>query len=225
MTTSSSPHLRPAPDHRAAKRTGTEGTVFEGVPAGSANLDLSAAERAVADLLRALGLDPHSSQLELTPQRVVQNLHDLITPPALSLSTFENPGNYTEPVLLRDIPFVSVCEHHLLPFHGVAHVGYAPTGNIVGLSALAQIVEHFARSLQIQERLTTQIADYLEAHLSVRGAGVTIEAEHSCVTTRGVRAVGARAVTQAFRGELEHDANFRSLFAINTGADVTARKA
>src|SRR5699024_545924 len=109
-------------------------------------------------------------------------------------------------------------EHHLLPFHGVAHVGYAPTGDIVGLSALAQVVEHFARSLQIQERLTTQIADYIEGHLSARGAGVTIEAQHSCVTTRGVRAIGTRAVTQAFRGELANDANFRSLFGINSAA-------
>ena len=206
MTTSPSPHLRPAPEHRDA----------EGASVSDRTVDLPAAERAVTDLLRALGLDPHEPQLALTPQRVVHNLHDLITPPPLTLSTFDNPGNYTEPVVLRDIPFVSVCEHHLLPFRGVAHVGYAPTGNIVGLSALAQIVEHFAHNLQIQERLTSQIADYLEANLSTRGAGVTIEAEHDCVATRGVRAAGARAVTQAFRGELEHDANFRGLFAINS---------
>lgn len=208
MTISSSPHLRPAPVAGDADDAGVD----------VSGVDFPAAETAVTELLRALGLDPHSAQLELTPQRVVQNLHELISPPPLVLSVFENPGNYTEPVVLRDIPFVSVCEHHLLPFHGVAHVGYAPTGNIVGLSALAQVVEHFARSLQIQERLTTQIADYLEKHLSARGAGVTIEAEHSCVTTRGVRAIGTRAVTQAFRGELADDTNFRSLFGISTGA-------
>lgn len=185
-------------------------------------VEIEAAEAAVADLLRALGHDPHSDQFALTPKRLVENLRELTSAPALELSMFDNPGDYEEPVVLRGIPFVSVCEHHLLPFHGVAHVGYAPTGGIVGLSTLAHVVEHFSRSFQMQERLTTQIADYLAENLSSRGVGVTIEAEHSCVTTRGARAIGSSAVTQAFRGDLANDTNFRSLFRINAAADPHA---
>lgn len=200
MTNSTAPHLHPV--------TGVQG------------VDVAAAESAVADLLRALGHDPHSEQFALTPQRMVQNLRELTEAPALSLSFFENPGDYDEPIVMRNIPFVSVCEHHLLPFHGIAHVGYAPSDSIVGLSTLANVVDHFAHGMQIQERLTTQIAEYLAEHLSSHGVGVTIEAEHSCVTTRGVRAVGSTAVTQVFRGELAEDANFRSLFRINAATEA-----
>lgn len=179
-------------------------------------VDVDAAERAVAQLLRALGKDPVSEKFSLTPQRVVQNLRELTTSAPLTLSTFENPGGYDEPIVMRDISFVSVCEHHLLPFRGIAHVGYAPSGQIVGLSALVQIVEHFARDFQLQERLTTQIADYLDSQLGSRGVGVTIEAEHTCVSTRGVRARGTSVVTQAFRGELAPSSQFRNLFGIQS---------
>lgn len=181
-------------------------------------VDLVAAERAVAQLLRALGRDPHSEQFALTPQRVAQNLRELTSPADLTISCFPNPGDYGEPVVMRDIPFVSVCEHHLLPFRGVAHVGYAPLSRIVGFSAFVQVVEHFAKDFQVQERLTTEIADYLAAELDSRGIGVTIEAEHSCVATRGTRAHGTSAVTQAFRGDLATDPHFRSLFGIAASA-------
>jgi GTP cyclohydrolase I len=175
---------------------------------------VEAAERAVADLLRALGRDPESPQFALTPRRVVHNLRVLTTNETLELSRFENPGDYTEPIIMRDIPFVSLCEHHLLPFRGVAHVGYVPGDDIVGLSALAQVVEHYAANFQIQERLTAQIAVYLSDELGSRSVGVTIQAEHDCVATRGVRAAGANAVTQAFRGELADDPSFRALLGL-----------
>jgi len=181
---------------------------------GRAAVDVDAAERAVADLLRALGRNPDSPQFSLTPRRVVQNLRDLTTNETLELSRFENPGDYTEPIIMRDISFVSLCEHHLLPFRGMAHVGYVPGDEIVGLSALAQVVEHYAANFQIQERLTAQIAVYLSEEMGSRSVGVTIQAEHDCVATRGVRAAGASAVTQAFRGELADDPSFRALLGL-----------
>lgn len=198
------------------------GTKFDRGPRGSATpeaaVDVAAAEAAVAQLLQALGRDAHSPQFALTPQRVVQNLRELTSPPPLTLSTFPNPGDQGEPVVMRDIPFVSVCEHHLLPFRGIAHVGYAPLSQIVGFSAFVQVVEHFAHNFQVQERLTTEIADFLACELESNGVGVTIEAEHSCVSTRGAKAHGTSAVTQAFRGELAKDTHFRSLFAISATA-------
>jgi len=181
---------------------------------GRTAVDVDAAERAVADLLRALGRNPDSLQFSLTPRRVVQNLRDLTTNETLELSRFENPGDYTEPIIMRDISFVSLCEHHLLPFRGMAHVGYVPGDEIVGLSALAQVVEHYAANFQIQERLTAQIAVYLSEEMGSRSVGVTIQAEHDCVATRGVRAAGASAVTQAFRGELADDPSFRALLGL-----------
>ena len=191
------------------------GSHFQQEPSNVQSIDVTAAESAVAALLHALGHNPKSEQFALTPQRVVQNFRELTSPTPLKLSVFDNPGDYDEPVVMRDISFVSVCEHHMLPFRGIAHVGYAPQAQIVGLSALAQVVEHFAHGFQLQERLTTQIANYLATHLGTRGVGVTIEAEHTCVSTRGVRARGTSAVTQAFRGDLASDSNFRSLFGIS----------
>lgn len=189
--------------------------------ASAVTVDVAAAELAVAALLRAFGRDPLSEQFALTPQRVVQNFRELTVPAPLKLSIFENLCDYNEPVVMRDIPFVSVCEHHMLPFRGIAHVGYAPQAQIVGLSALAQVVEHFAQDFQLQERLTTQIADYLLNHLGSRGVGVTIEAEHACVSTRGVRARGTSAITQAFRGDLASDQGFRNLFGISAVENKT----
>lgn len=188
------------------------------VKPASAALDLEAAERAVAELLRALGRDPESEQFALTPLRVAQNLHELTVPEPLRFSVFENPGGYDGPVVMRDISFVSMCEHHLLPFRGTAHVGYLPGASIVGLSALAHVVEHFARNFQVQERLTAQIADFLDSQLASQGVGVMIEAEHGCVTTRGVRAAGTTAITQAFRGPRSDDPQFQSLFRISADA-------
>src|SRR5205814_3309644 len=136
------------------------------------SIDLAAAEDAVADLLVALGHDPTDEHLADTPRRVAQAFAELLTPRAFDLTTFANDEGYDELVLARDIPFQSLCEHHLLPFHGVAHVGYLPGGRILGLSKLARVVQHFARDLQVQERLTKQIADWLAEHLSADGVGV-----------------------------------------------------
>src|SRR5215218_3732454 len=132
-------------------------------------LDLQAAERAAHDLLRALGADPNEESLRETPRRMAAAYAELLTPEPFSATTFPNDGDYDELVVVRDIPFHSMCEHHLLPFVGVAHVGYIPADRIVGLSKLARVVDHFARGLQVQERLTTQVAGWFERELAPRG--------------------------------------------------------
>ena len=124
---------------------------------------------------------------------------------------FPNEG-YDELVLVRDISFQTLCMHHLLPFHGVAHVAYLPGESIIGLSKLARVVEFFARDLQLQERMTVQIADWLEQELAPRGVGVVLSAEHMCMTIRGVRKPGARTITSALRGSLRSDARTRQEF-------------
>jgi GTP cyclohydrolase I len=180
-------------------------------------VDLAAAERAVADLLVALGQDPTSEHLAETPRRGAAAYAELLTPQPFDLTTFENDEGYDELVLARDIPFQSLCRHHLLPFHGVAHVGYVPDGRILGLSKLARVVELHARGLQVQERLTQQIADSLDEHLEPKGVGVVVEAEHLCMSRRGVRASGSRTVTSAVHGLLRADARSRQEFFALTG--------
>ena len=175
-------------------------------------LDLDAAERAVADLLVALGQDPKSEHLRDSPRRVAHAYAEMLTARPFNLTTFPNDEQYDELVLAREIPFHSLCEHHLLPFTGVAHVGYIPGGRILGLSKLARVVELFARSLQVQERLTKQIADWLQEHLEPKGVGVVIEAEHSCMSLRGVQASGVLTVTSSLQGLLRTDARSRSEF-------------
>src|SRR5665213_396917 len=125
---------------------------------------------------------------------------------------FSARTGYEELVVARDIRFQSLCEHHMLPFHGVAHIGYLPDQRIVGLSKLARVVDRFARGLQVQERLTKQVADWLDSNLHPRGAGVVIEAEHQCMTLRGVRAHESRTITSALQGHLGHDAAARLEF-------------
>lgn len=174
--------------------------------------DLVAAARAVADLLTALGQDPRSEHLARTPQRVAAAFAELLTATPFTLTTFPNEEGYDELVLARDIPFTSLCQHHLLPFSGVAHVGYLPAERIVGLSKLARIVELFARRLQVQERLTHQVASWLDEQLQPRGVGVVVEAEHQCMTLRGARAAGSRTVTSALHGLLRDDASTRQEF-------------
>jgi GTP cyclohydrolase IA len=137
---------------------------------------------------------------------------DLLTPRAFNLTTFPNTEGYDELVLARAIPIRSVCEHHLLPFVGVAHVGYLPDERILGLSKLARVVELFAHGPQAQERLTKQIADWLLEHLSPRGVGVVIEAEHLCMTLRGVQAFGSRTTTSTLLGALREDPQSRAEF-------------
>ena len=169
---------------------------------GRGEIDLVAAEQAVTDLLIALGKNPADEHLVDTPRRVAKSYAELLTPPAFELTTFPNDEAYDELVLARSLPVNSLCEHHLLPFHGVAHVGYLPGVRILGLSKLARIVELFARDLQVQERLTKQVADWLQENLAPKGVGVVIEAEHSCMSSRGVRAAGSRTVTSALHGLL-----------------------
>jgi GTP cyclohydrolase I len=137
---------------------------------------------------------------------------ELFTPRPFNLTTFPNDEGYDELVLARAIPVRSVCEHHLLPFTGVAHVGYLPGRRILGLSKLARIVEHFARRPQVQERLTKQVADWLYTHLRPQGAGVVIVAEHTCMTLRGVQAAGSRTVTSTLLGTLREDPRSRQEF-------------
>jgi GTP cyclohydrolase I len=175
-------------------------------------VDVVAAERAVADLLRALGRDPGSAHLVETPRRVAAAYAELLTPTPFRATTFPNDEGYDELVLARDVPFSSLCEHHLLPFSGVAHVGYLPGDRIVGLSKLARVVDHHARDLQVQERLTEQVAGWLERELEPKGVGVVLEAEHLCMSLRGVRASGSRTVTSAVRGILRTDARSRAEF-------------
>ena len=175
-------------------------------------IDLDGAARAVHDLLRALGRDTGSKHLAETPRRVATALAELLTPEPFELTTFPNDEGYDQLVLVRDIPFRSLCEHHLLPFRGVAHVGYLPERRILGLSKLARIVNRFASDLQTQERLTKQVADWLDCHLEPRGVGVVIEADHSCMSLRGVRANGALTVTSALHGALRDDARSRQEF-------------
>lgn len=179
--------------------------------------DFEAAERAVADLLVALGKDPSGAHLVDTPRRVARCYAELLSPREFDLTTFPNDEGYDELVLAKGIPVQSVCEHHLLPFHGVAHVGYLPGERILGLSKLARVVELFARDLQVQERLTKQVADWLQEHLAPQGVGVVIEAEHLCISLRGVRAMGARTVTSALHGELRADIRTRQEFFALTG--------
>ena len=175
-------------------------------------VDLVAVEEAVSELLVALGRDPAGPHLADTPRRVARAFAELLTPRAFDLTTFPNDEGYDELVLARDIPFQSLCEHHLLPFHGTAHVGYVPGERILGLSKLARVVELFSRDLQVQERLTQQVANWLDEHLQPRGVGVVIEAEHLCMSHRGVRAQGSRTITSAVHGLLREDARSRQEF-------------
>jgi len=175
-------------------------------------IDVPAAERAIADLLVALGRDPHSPHLAETPRRVGSAYSELLTPADFDLTTFPNDEGYDELVVARALPVRSLCEHHLLPFSGVAHVAYLPGERILGLSKLARVVEMFARDLQVQERLTQQVAGWLDEHLHPRGVGVLIEAEHLCMTMRGVQATGSMTRTSALRGHLRDDLATRQEF-------------
>ena len=179
-------------------------------------IDHEALERATADLLRALGADADADGLRETPRRVAEAYAELLTPPAFRPTTFPNEDGYDDLIVARAIPFHSLCMHHLLPFRGVAHVGYLPGERIIGLSKLARVVELFARDLQIQERLTVQIADWLEAELRPAGVGVVMEAEHMCMSLRGVQRPGARTATLALRGAIRDDVQTRQEFLAMT---------
>jgi GTP cyclohydrolase IA len=179
---------------------------------GTEPVDLAAAELAAGQLLVALGVDIGTEATVATPRRMAEAYAEMLTPRSFDLTTFPNDEGYDELVLARSIPVQSVCEHHMLPFLGVAHVGYLPGDRILGLSKLARVVEMFARRPQVQERLTKQVADWLESELSPRGVGVVIEAEHFCMTLRGVRAVGTSTVTSTMIGRLRDDPRSRAEF-------------
>jgi GTP cyclohydrolase IA len=177
-----------------------------------AGVDVDAAAEAVQDLMRALGMDPTDPALTRTPHRVARAYAELLSPREFGLTTFPNDEGYDELVVARDIPFTSLCEHHLLPFVGTASVGYLPGARILGLSKLARVVELFARRPQVQERMTKQVATWLDQHLRARGVGVVVRAEHTCMTLRGVQARGATTVTSALLGTLRDDPRSRSEF-------------
>ncbi|MEO7018149.1 MAG: GTP cyclohydrolase I [Leifsonia sp.] len=173
----------------------------------SQTFDARRAHAAVHELLAALGRDLDDPNLADTPRRVTSSFHELLHREPLRMTTFPNDSGYDDLVLVRDIPFTSLCAHHLLPFRGLAHVGYLPADRLLGLSKLARVVEYFSRDLQLQERLTMQIAERLDEELAPRGVGVVLEAEHLCMSIRGVQAEGARTRTSRFTGVLAPSGN------------------
>lgn len=199
-------------EHKVAMPTGSDGSGRLRVVHDRQEVNLPAAERAVRDLLVALGRDPASPHLADTPRRVAESFTEMLTPREFDLTTFPNDELYDELVLARSIPVQSLCEHHMLPFTGVAHVGYLPGERILGLSKLARVVELFARDLQVQERLTVQVANWLQEHLDPKGVGVVIEAEHMCMSLRGVQASGSRTITSCVHGVLRENAASRQEF-------------
>jgi len=179
----------------------------------SKQMDADRIRKAVREILLAIGEDVEREGLKKTPDRVARMYAELLG------GTFEDPAvhirsvfteKYDEIVLLRDIPFFSICEHHLLPFIGKAHVAYLPTGKVLGVSKLARIVDTFAHRLQVQEKLTGQIADFLMQSLRPLGVAVVMQASHSCMTIRGIRKPGSLMVTSALRGSFKKDARSRS---------------
>ncbi len=177
-------------------------------------MDKEKIERAVRDILEAIGEDPDREGLKETPKRVANMYEEILggisQSPDEHLKIFNEPGN-DEMVIVRDIPLYSMCEHHLLPFIGKAHIAYIPNeGRIIGLSKLARIVNVYAKRLQVQERLTAEVADFLYIKLGAKSVAVIIEAEHLCMTMRGVRAAGAKTETSALRGYVRSDAKLRA---------------
>ena len=176
------------------------------------DVDLSTATDAAREFLTALGLPTDTEAMVDTPARMADAYAEMLSPRAFDLTTFPNDEEYDEMVLARAIPVQSVCEHHMLPFVGVAHVGYLPGPRILGLSKLVRVVELFARRPQVQERLTKQVADWLQTRLRPAGVGVVIEAEHLCMSLRGVRAAGTTTITSTMHGSLRDDPRSRAEF-------------
>lgn len=176
-------------------------------------VDIARIEKAVSEILAAVGEDINREGLKATPKRVAAMYEELLggmnEDPQQYIKTVFNE-NYDEIVLLRDIPFYSVCEHHLMPFIGIAHVAYLPAGVVLGVSKLARIVDCFARRLQVQERLTDQIADFMMKNVKPLGVAVVIEASHSCMTIRGIKKPGSVMVTSSVRGTFRKDPRSRS---------------
>jgi GTP cyclohydrolase I len=192
--------------------TMTQNEVTVASPTVRGAVDLAAAEFAAAGLLRALGIELTDQGLTDTPRRMAKAYAELLTPHEFTMTTFPNDERYDELVIARDIPFTSICEHHLLPFIGTAAVGYLPGERILGLSKLARVVEMFARRPQVQERMTKQVAHWLDEQLAPRGVGVLLAAEHTCMTIRGVQARGSSTVTSALTGLVRTDERTRGEF-------------
>lgn len=182
------------------------------VPAAGGPVDIARVASAVEDLLDALGVDRTTEGLRGTPDRVAHAYAELLTPEPFEATTFPNDEGYDELVVARSIPFTSLCEHHLLPFSGVAHIGYLPEERLLGLSKLARVVTYFSQRLQLQERLTSQVAAWLSTQLHPKGVGVVLDAEHTCMSLRGVKAHGARTVTSALAGIVRDDERTRTEF-------------
>ncbi|MDZ4281868.1 MAG: GTP cyclohydrolase I FolE [Hydrogenophaga sp.] len=185
--------------------------------------ELADVEAAVRTLIRWAGEDPEREGLRATPERVARAYQAFFAgyqenPAELLATTFEEGGDFEDIVLVRDIRFESHCEHHLVPIVGVAHVAYLPAKRVVGLSKIARVVDAFARRMQIQERLTSQIAETIHQVLQPRGVAVVIEAQHMCMTTRGVYKPGSTTVTQRWIGRLRTDANLRNDFWQGVGS-------
>jgi GTP cyclohydrolase I len=174
--------------------------------------DPDAAVQAATAMLDALGIDLSHGAVKKTPKRLVALYQELLAPYEFEATVFPNTDGYSELVLARSIPFRSLCEHHLLPFYGVAHVGYVPGENLLGLSKFARVVEACSRGFQVQERMTTRIGLWLYQHLAPRSVGVLVEGEHTCMTARGVRSVGVSTTTMAFYGSLRDNADERREF-------------
>ncbi len=170
------------------------------------------AEAAFELFMNAIGLDTSDEVLRGTPRRVVAAFRELLTPRPFELTTFPNDEGYDEMVFVRSIPFNSLCEHHLLPFFGVAHVAYLPGHRILGLSKIARVVELHSRRVQVQERMTAQIATWLWESLEPKGVGVVVSGEHTCMTLRGVRATGTTTVTSSLRGAFRESPSTRQEF-------------
>ncbi len=178
-------------------------------------VDLPRAESAVRALLLALGEDPDREGLRDTPRRVAAAFAETLGGRDVDIPTLLSVGfdeGHDEMVILRDVPFFSTCEHHLMPFHGIAHIGYVPNGRVVGLSKLARLVDAVARRPQLQERLTAQIAELLMTTLQPQGAGVAVEAEHLCMQMRGIKKPGSRMLTSAMRGSFREQEATRAEF-------------
>lgn len=206
-----------APDLPPATPTGT--------PSGSTKLvagpmpapDLETATDAARTFLTALGVDLTAPGLDRTPRRMAKAYAEMFRPRPFEMTTFANDEGYDEMVVAQRIGFTSVCEHHLLPFSGHATVGYLPGDRIVGLSKLARVVELFARRPQVQERMTQQVARFLVDELSPKGVGVVLSAVHTCMTVRGVQALGSSTTTSSLHGRMREDARTRAEFLALSG--------
>lgn len=188
-------------------RAGTAALAMPGADLATTPLEVedTLAAKAAAQMFAALGVDLDREHRLATPQRFIRALREMLTPPRFDPTTFENADGYDEFVVVEAVPFFSLCEHHVLPFVGTATIAYLPDARIVGLSKMAWVVQLFARQLQVQERMTGQIADWIGEHLQPRGVGVQLRAEHLCMSLRGARATGAVTTTTARRGALLDD--------------------